>query len=65
WHIFTLFKAVTLGGQPYFAVEAQPLAHPADHTMCCYSEFFPNSQRESVLWPWEGAPLAPAGGRVK
>jgi hypothetical protein len=46
-------------------VEAQPLAHPADHTMCCYSEFFPNDQRESVLWPWEGAPLAPAGGRVK
>jgi hypothetical protein len=28
WHIFTFIEAVTLGGKAFFAVEAQPFAHP-------------------------------------
>jgi hypothetical protein len=66
WHIFTLNKAVTLDGQPFFAVEAQPLAHPADHTMCCYVDFRKVSSREESLQPNCGsAPLAGDGGLVK
>ncbi len=46
------------------AVEAQPLAHPAVYTMCCYVDFPPHAENQ-ISGFQEGAPLAPVGVLVK